>query len=327
MFSKVLLTGGTGFIGFHLRERLLERGKELRLLVRNPKRFESVSRDRVEWIQGNIEKPKSLDVALEGVDAVVHVAGLIHARKPSDFFRVNAAGTRNLIEKAIEKKVSRFVYLSSLAAGGPRSAEQALKEEDAPNPVSDYGLSKLEGEKAVFDQAEKISVTVLRPPAVYGAKDRGLLQFYKMVSRGYVPLVGSREMRLSVISAQDLSQGICLALDSPQAKGRLYHLSSKDMPSVEEVLALMGRALFRKHKIIPVPYGVAWSAALISEAWNFTLGSSSFLSRDKLKELRAPGWCCSTERAQKEIQFRASTPLEEGLRKTAEWYRGVGWLR
>src|SRR5205823_14015189 len=149
---RVLLTGGSGFLGSYVAEQLAAGGHVVRALVR-PKSARSIldKLPRVEFVPGAIERPDTLKPAMEGVDAVVHVAGIVKARKPADFFEVNTQGTRNLVDAALARGgLERFVYVSSLAAVGPSADGTPVSENAEPRPVTQYGRSKLEAERAVL---------------------------------------------------------------------------------------------------------------------------------------------------------------------------------
>src|SRR3954470_2428325 len=142
---KILLTGGSGFLGSYVAEQFTAAGHTVRALVRprsDKRLLEKLP--RVELAPGAVEDRASLGPAVAGVDAVVHVAGIVKARKPADFFEVNAQGTRNLVEAALAQGgLKRFVYVSSLAAVGPSPDGKPVHEDAEPRPVTQYGRSKL----------------------------------------------------------------------------------------------------------------------------------------------------------------------------------------
>jgi len=148
---KVFLTGGSGFLGSFVAEQLTGEGHTVRALVRPRSDKRALEKlPRVEFAPGAIEDPASLGPALDGVDAVVHVAGIVKARKPADFFAVNTQGTRNLLDAAVARGgLRRFVYVSSLAAVGPSADGTPVPDDAEPRPVTHYGRSKLEAERAV----------------------------------------------------------------------------------------------------------------------------------------------------------------------------------
>ncbi|MDX5399840.1 MAG: NAD(P)-dependent oxidoreductase, partial [Actinomycetes bacterium] len=182
---KVLLTGGTGFVGPSVAEALARRGHRIRALVRatsDRRRLETI--EGLEFADGDVCTADSLPPALEGVDAVVHVAAVTKGLRRDDYFRVNHFGTRQLAEAAVAAGVPRFLHCSTLAVAGPMPLGRPSLEEDAPAPVSHYGTSKLAGEEAVRRHADKLHLTIVRPPIVYGPRDKDFFEVFKMAALG-----------------------------------------------------------------------------------------------------------------------------------------------
>ena len=160
----ILVTGGTGFIGTHLLEALSAAGEPVRALVRRA-RAPRVLPAGVEAVYGDLAAPSGIDEALAGVDTVIHLAGVTKALRTSDYYSGNVTATENLA-RAIGTRPIRLVHASSLAAMGPSTAGHPLSEEATPHPVSHYGKSKLEAERAVRRLVP--SAVIVRPPVVYG---------------------------------------------------------------------------------------------------------------------------------------------------------------
>src|SRR5205814_10638361 len=168
---RVLLTGGSGFVGSYVAEQLTGLGHTVRALVRpqsDSKLLKTLK--NIEFAPGAVEDRRSLDAAVTGVDAIVHVAGLVKARRPEEFFAVNAEGTRNLVAaaEAHAPGLRRFVYVSSLSAVGPSPDGKPVPDDAPPRPVTQYGRSKLAGEQAVLAAKDRLPVTVIRPPLISG---------------------------------------------------------------------------------------------------------------------------------------------------------------
>jgi nucleoside-diphosphate-sugar epimerase len=190
---KALVTGATGFIGSHLCEELAKRGYQVTCLVREKSNLKWIENIDLKLIVGDCKSIDSLFHAVTDIDYVFHLAGLTKACSKNDFFCANTEGTENLIKAVAEKnpKIKRFVYLSSLAAAGPSNNGSPLREDAEPRPVSSYGKSKLEGEKAVLKYKDLIPITILRPSAVYGPRDKDLFVFFKMLKKGIFPYWGN----------------------------------------------------------------------------------------------------------------------------------------
>src|SRR5467141_5477071 len=215
---KVLLTGGSGFLGSFVAEQLSAEGHVVRALVRPHSARKILDKmARVEFAPGAIEDRASLGAAVDGVDAVVHVAGIVKARRPTDFFEVNTKGTQNLLDAAVARGVGRFVYVSSLAAVGPSLDGTPVPDDAEPRPVTQYGRSKLEAERAVLAAKDRLHVTVLRPPLIYGPRDRGPPASFTSIRNGVLPMTGDGRNTLSVIYVKDCAAAIVRALEAKNA--------------------------------------------------------------------------------------------------------------
>lgn len=329
-FLKVLVTGATGFIGKRLLPVLRAQNHSLRLLVRDPERAKGLVAPQTELFRGDLESPSCFPAALESVDAVIHMAGLVSAVGRKDFSRVNGEATRRLALAAAAQsgEPPRFVYVSSQAAAGPNLPGRTRVEEDLPSPVSHYGSSKREGELALESlPISKLPWTILRPPAVYGPGDIALFPFFQMAAKGTVILPARAAMRFSLIHVDDLCAGIAAALTSPRAIGRHYFLAGEEQPTVREVLLAMGEAFGKKPKILALPGAIVWPMSWISDVAAFLRRRPSFFSSDKMREMRASEWLCSAQRASAEFGFRQRIALTQGLTQTAAWYKSEGWIQ
>lgn len=325
--NKVLVTGGTGFVGSHLVDQLVERGHKVKCLARENSNLKYLNHPEIEIVYGDLGNA-DWDVAIEDVDTIYHVAGLTHARRKKDYFTVNHHGTEALLAAALKwrKQIRRFVYVSSLAAIGPGANSQPVNEETQPAPINDYGRSKLMGEEAARAVADLLPITIVRPPAVYGPRDTALHQLFKSISRGIAPTIGKYEKRVSLVHVSDLVQGIILAAESRASVGRSYFISSEQVYSMSSILELMARAFNRKVRTVAIPRLAAYLGAIASEVMATLTRKSPVTSRDRVKALSQPYWGCSIDRARRELGYKENVSLEEGLRETIVWYRSEGWL-
>ena len=219
------MTGGTGFVGSHLVGKLVGRGYRVRLLIRRTSNLRWLEGTPVEYAYGDVRDKASLAGACVGVRSVFHLGGVTKARTSADYFSSNSQGTRNLAEALAERGTpgGYFIYVSSLAAGGPavpveRDPMPVRVESDPPTPITPYGQSKLEGEIALREVADahgRFRHVILRPPAVYGPRDRDTLLLFRLVKQGLMPLPRGGENRLSIIHVEDLAIGIVRAAETP----------------------------------------------------------------------------------------------------------------
>ncbi len=191
----VLITGATGFIGSHLAEELHRKGYKLRCLVRKTSNLRWLKHLPIEYIYGDLFDAEMLRRSVEGVDYVYHVAGVTKAKNREEYFRGNHLGTRNLLDAVREVKpdLKRFILVSSLAAVGPSLNGQPVDETTHYHPITSYGESKMEAEKECLQLTDSIPVTVVRPPAVYGPRDKDIFAFFDTMNKGLQPMIGFRD--------------------------------------------------------------------------------------------------------------------------------------
>jgi len=326
----ILVTGGSGFLGSHIIEQLSQAGRPVRALVRrssDTKFLRTLS--NVELVDGSVDDRASLDRAVIGVKAVVHSAGLVKARNLDEFMRVNAHGTENLLEACLPLGASlqRFVQVSSIAVGGPSDAYGNPVSVDAtPRPVTDYGRSKLGGELAALAKKDKLKITVVRPPAIYGPRDREILAFFKSIKLGVLPLLGSPQSKLSMTYGPDCARACIAAIDADVPSGSIFSIDDGAVHTMSELIAEAESALGKRALLrIPLPRRVVEGAALMSESYGKLTNRAMMLTRDKCNEL-FDQWVCDGERARQSLNWSPSVSFSQGVKKTVDWYRNAGWL-
>lgn len=319
------MTGATGFVGSHLVEALRPRVHTLRAVVRPSSDVRLLEAVGAERVVAGLWDTAALANALAGMDVVVHLAAATRARNAAEYRHVNVDATRALVAAALQAspRPRRLVYVSSMAAAGP-SGKHPVRVDDTPRPLTAYGESKLGGEAVVLD-APGMETVVLRPPAVYGPRDRDLLPFFRLARRGILPVAGNPARRLQLIHARDLAAAIVAAVEVPGAGG-IYHVADPQAYPWSEVSALIARAVGRRAHTLHVPARLLQAAALLSEGVAMLRGRASIFNREKVVELLAPGWECDVGRAREELGFETNVALERGLAETAAWYRAWGWL-
>jgi len=330
MSETILVTGSTGFIGVRLLQYLTGERAKVRIFLRCESEVAALP-DAVEFVRGSFSDPESLARAVRGVDRIIHLAGVTKAVDESGYDAGNVMPVKNLFAAIMKDnpELKRFIYISSLTAGGPASEGiRGVKESDTPHPVSAYGRSKLRAEMVCREHAAHIPVTIVRPPAVYGPGDKDVLQVFLMLARGVLVLPGSAaKQRFSMIYVDDLVEGIMMAARSVQAVGRIYYITSSCSLSWDDVIAAAKPVLgFSKlHKVsLPQPF-VFFLGTVIGAAGSLW-GKPALISRDKANELVQNYWVCSPEQAWQDFGFTARTTLADGVAKTIDWYRRKGWL-
>ncbi len=319
---KAFVTGSTGFIGSHLVDSLLKKGFDVTCLVRKSSSLRHLEGLNVCLVKGDCCKADSLSEAVRGSDYIFHIAGLTKARSQDDFYNANVAGTENLLKAVLKSGLSirRFFYLSSLAAAGPSHNGTPLNEDCEPNPVSVYGRSKYEGERLVYDHRDKLPVTIIRPPAVYGPKDKDMLMFFKMVKMGIIPYWG--KSFYSFIYVEDLINGIIQTSLSKEAEGEILFISDGCVYSSDDVIDAVSAAVKKKPIKLPVPDFFMPFFGFLTERFK----NVNIINSDKMKELRFKNWTCDSTKITKIINFVPKVRMRQGAEWTANWYRIHKWL-
>ncbi|MDW7998844.1 MAG: NAD(P)-dependent oxidoreductase [Thermodesulfovibrio sp.] len=319
---KALVTGATGFIGSHLTEALIKENFDVYCIVRNPLKLRFLQGLNVRLIQGDCSQKETIEKIDWNFDYVFNLSGITKASHPEEFFQSNYIGTKNLVELVAERNpsIKRFVHVSSLAAVGPCKDGFSVTENTEPSPVSDYGKSKLLGERAVIFFKDKIPITIIRPPAVYGPRDIDFLTFFKMIKSGIVFYFVNGVY--SMIYVDDLINGIITASKSEKAVGETFFIADSQPYNTHQIVEAISEALGKRPIKIKIPQRIG--KFLIGVFQKFD--KKSIINSDKLKELAQPCWACNTQKAEQLLGFKTKINLKEGMEWTAKWYRMNQWL-
>jgi nucleoside-diphosphate-sugar epimerase len=327
IIMKALVTGGTGFLGSHIVEELIKKGVAVKCLVRNLKQMRWLKGLPVEIVRNDCYDRVSLSSVVSDVDYVFHAAGLVRAADTDELYRGNVLTTRNLAEIVLEKnkKLKKFVYVSSQAAAGPAPASGAIDEESPAAPVSHYGFSKLLAEREVLNLKDKMPVTIVRPPSIYGPRDRDVFLFFKYVKNGIFPLP-REEKRINISYVTDVSDGILLAAESDLSLGKTYFIGDDKVVAWEELARTLISAVNPSARIIKLPEFIFQLSAFSGGVSQWFTGKPAVVSPDKLKEIQQKDWLFSSARARSELGYSPKVSLAAGVKATYDWYRSNGWL-
>ena len=320
------VTGGTGFVGWHVAKALVDDGWDVHALARGgPDRRSGLEHLPVDIVEGDLGSGPQLARGLAGCVAVVHTAGLVKARTLADYRAVNVGGTEQLLGAAFAACPDAvLVYVSSQAAAGPAREGRPVAEGDPARPVSWYGISKLEGEQAV-GSAWKGPWIVVRPGVLYGPRDRGLLTYFRMAARGVVPVPAARA-RIQLGGIEETARAISLAAGRPDLAGRAGFLCDPRPVAVREFAARIAEAAGRTVRFVEVPDAAVRLAGALETLREKITGQSRPFNADKARELLAGDWLCDPVPLRRDLGLPDPVPLEEGLRAAWSWYREKGWL-
>jgi len=322
---QVLVTGGHGFIGTHLVLRLLEEGAQVRCLHRRAGCPPSLAGLDVEIVRGDVRSAAGLKEALRGVEQVYHLAGLTSALSRRLLYETNALGTLRLLSAAEAAGLSgRFLLCSSLAAVGPSRPGVALEEAAPRRPLTWYGESKCAAEDFARDWADRVPITILRPPGVYGPRDAEFLTLFQAAARGWALVPGSPEKRYSLIHAADLARAFLAAGSQPATLGRTYFAAHSEVTSLAEIVDAAEHAVGRSARRVPLPESFLALFGQVGDLVSQWTGRSSVLGAQRMLEVATGDWVCSSAALERDAGWRAGTDLREGFRQTVDWYRAEG---
>lgn len=326
---KALVTGASGFIGSHLVDGLIREGHEVTALVRKTSRLHWLENKPVELVTGDVLHRDSLTDAVKNQDVIFHVAGMIVARSTRAFMRTNHAGTENLMETIVKHNpgVKKVVYVSSMAAGGPTTPDRPMTEEDPSHPISAYGKSKYLGEETTLSYKNEFHVTAIRPPVVYGPRDRGVLKFVRLVAKKIKINPGSRDRYVTLIHVSDLIEALILTATKETKNGEMYYVDDgTPVRTWLELQDLVADALNKKAFNIRIPLALAFLTATVMEVQQRVSGKRAWINLDKYREFSQRAWLCDGTKIREQLGFTPNTTLSEGLRETISWYRKMGWI-
>ncbi len=324
---RVFLTGGTGFIGSHVAEQLLNEGCEVVALVRETSDTSYLDELELETVVGALGRAGELESALTDVDAVIHVAGMTGSPDAEVLYRVNAEGTRDLADTVarVADEGTRFIYVSSVSAQGPSQGCEPRSPDRIPEPVSFYGKSKLEGEGASLAHRDSLRVTIIRPPAVYGPRDWDMFEVFQLANRRVTPVLGGQKRWLSLIHGEDVASAVIACLDAP-GEGEIYTVDDGKKYTWQQLGKEISAAVGKRALPLPLPKWVLGGAATFAEVGGGLLNMTATFNRDKYREMIQPSWVCGHEAIHRDLGWEPKWTLEEGARQTAQWYRDHGWL-
>jgi nucleoside-diphosphate-sugar epimerase len=312
--SRFFVTGATGFIGRHLVEHLIEAGHDVMGLARGQSPPASGDRS-VQWIRGDVLEPDSYRESLRRVDVVVHLAGILHARRAEAFARVNVTGTQRLLDACIEVRAPRrrFVLVSSIAAMGAHTSDALLRETDPCRPQSEYGKSKLQAEVLARACAARLPIAVVRPSFIYGRGDGRGFGYLDAIWKGVPSLTFTSVKTFSPCHVADLVAGCRQAALADVPSGEVFILSGDEVLTWESSRAVLLDLL---REALPTAPAVAAGP------------TEPFATSARAAPAHLAGlpqyWACDITKARTVLGFAPRIALRDGARDTLLWYREQG---
>ncbi len=328
--KKVLITGASGFVGYHLIVTALENQLDVYAAVRPNSNIEHLKELNINYVNLNFEAVDELKAELEDkkYEYIVHAAGITKAKTLQEYNLVNADFSRNLALAAslANYKLEKFVFVSSLAALGPISDFDACINDNSPaKPVTRYGMSKQLAEE-YLNKIENLPMVTLRPTAVYGPREKDIFILFKTINQGLEPYIGRFKQQLSFIYVKDLADVIIKALKS-DIVNRTYNISDGFVYDRYALAEGLKKSLQKKTFKLHIPLGIIKVLASFLDTFYAKSSTTPTLNKEKINELTAPSWACDIKRLKEDLQFEPQYNLEKGLSESVAWYKMNNWLK
>lgn len=329
--NNVLVTGGTGFIGSTIVDKLIENGFNVYCIVRKNSNLQWLSNKKVELIYSDFSNLDEIFQKFNQINYIVHVAGIIAALSPNEFYKINSELTYKLINSftSFSKNPIKFIYISSQTVGGPaKSLLKPITENDTPNPLTNYAKSKLKAEEYIINYKDRINYTILRPAAVFGERDSGILQIFQLVKNGFGTIIGLKDKYLNLIYAEDLAVATINSINSSLANNQIYYIAGEEKFTWDYLLTQIKNSL-KKDKIIKirVPDSIVLILGYLNGIKAKIVNKPEIFTYEKAIDFTQNYWICNTSKAREQIDLKTDRKIEDLLKKTADWYMQNGWIK
>lgn len=323
---RVLVTGGTGFLGSHLVDRLVETNYNVRVLARPSSSLENIEhhirRDGIDVVRGDLTEPDSLRQACQDMDMIFHAAAAVDFSLPKKIFEeVNVQALKSLVRIASRSGVRRFVHVSSIGFYG--WDKQSIDENMEQHPSNVYEATKLAGEKIVMNAYRNfgLPVSIIEPSFVYGPRARiGVAELFWWVQKKWLPLIDGGKHRLNMVYVSDVVDALILASEKEESIGERFVIGHEESPTYREIMEIVAEVLEVTPPRWSVPYAVAKPVATAIQKCKDILGSRSFHFADYLDYTVQDG-VLDIGKAKRILEYCPKVDLVEGMRKTVVWYQ------
>ena len=323
-----VVTGANGFVGSHLVDYLLSKGDKVHCIVRKSSNLKWLNGKDITIHDSGLFDKNRLNKILKDVDYLYHVAGVVKAKTEEGYFKGNVETTQNILDSVLEvaPNIKRVLIVSSLTASGPSKLDFPNNEDTPTNPITTYGRSKVAQERLVKKYMDKLPITIVRPPAIYGDRDTEIYLVFKTYKQGLMTLVGFNRKELSIIYVKDLVHGIYLAATNEIAQGETYFISSKEFYNWPQIGKVIKNAMGKGAINLRLPHFLVYIVAAIAQFFSMFSSKPATFNLEKARDFVQEAWTCDTAKAQKDLGFVEKYSLEEGMKATIDWYKKVKWL-
>lgn len=325
----IALTGATGFLGSHIADTLLAKGYRVRASVRVSSSLRWLDGKPVEMRPTDLTDPEDCRAFVAGTAGLIHCAGVVSAPAEAIYRTANVTTTACLLDAAAaawagQEDEKTFVLISSLAAHGPAGLDRPAVETDPCHPITEYGRSKLAAEKLLTGSDWPFRTTTLRPPSLYGPRDREFLPLVKMALHGWTGRLGSRMTGLSLVDGRDAAAAAVALLETGSAQGTYFVDDGRTGYGWPALAAALEKMAGRRIRTFRLP--LFWLKMVSFLAGQSRAARSPVLNRDRIRDLETCGWVCDGSKLAAATGFTAPRRADQGLTETLAFYREEGWI-
>lgn len=332
MTKKILITGASGFVGSHLVEAAKDQLFEVHAAVRASSLTDEIIPFVDKFVYPDWNSPQDLDKLLltEKYDFIIHAAALTKSKSEQEMYKVNVDFTKNLLQSVsnLAEKPKRIVFVSSLAAIGPIPyQENRFIQDDSPyHPVTVYGRSKRDAELMIKEQFDHLPITIVRPTAVYGPREKDLFILFDTMNKGFEPYIGRKPQALSFIYVKDLVEVLLLSLGEQELKIASYNITDGEVYT-KYAMAEIFKSIFQKRLLrVHIPYAIVEYFSILLQKLYSKSSKTPVIYPERLNELTAENWGCNIQEVKNKLNFEPKYNLERGLKETLQWYKTNKWL-
>jgi dihydroflavonol-4-reductase len=323
--SKVLVTGGKGFLGQHIVRGLLDRGYEVKILARPTSENK---KENLEVCYTDIRDRDGVDNAVKGMDYVIHLASNFRkgGSDKKEAYSVNVDGTENVLFAGLKHEIQRLVHCSTIGVHG-NIMEVPATETTPFNPGDLYQETKMVAEKRVWDFREKTSlpVSIVRPISLMGPGDERMLKLFRMIKKGRFVMVGNGENNFQPAYIDDVVNGFMLCLEKDEAEGEVFIIGGEEYMPLKELVRLIADELGVKPPKLHIPVRAVERIARLSEIVFVPLGVDPPLHRRRVSFFQN-NRAFRIDKAKQILGYQPEVSLKEAIRRTIAWYQEKGWL-
>lgn len=329
MTSRIaVVTGANGFVGSHLVDFLLEKKYEVRCIVRKSSDLRWLEKKNVKIFDCGLLEIDGMNRAFNNANYIFHVAGVVKSKSSEGYFKGNVDTTDALLKAASlnASSIKKIIIVSSLTAVGPSLDGKPVTEETVCKPITSYGRSKLAQEELAISYMTKLPISILRLHAVYGERDTEIFKVFQTYKMGVMTLVGFNEKKLNLVHVSDTIEGIYAAALAEKTTNQIYFIASEEVYTWTEISKAFTGAFGRSALNVRFPHFLVYIVAAIAELFSMFSSKPATFNLEKAKDFVQKDWICDVSKAKRDFNFQQRIRLEEGIKRTLDWYKKMKWF-